>query len=167
MTLCWITALLFSLGNWLKPQVIDRLLEAFSHRISNHTGPWPCLHRVYRSVEVPVLYLFLIDTCGVTEPACTEFIEVSKCLSFGYDELSLQILLETFVIRDMIFRIQKNPTSVRFFICTPGRSRTCDLRYRKPTLYPAELRAQWRSLMLVKRSLAKHFNSRSEAACPA
>jgi hypothetical protein len=25
---------------------------------------------------------------------------------------------------------------------TPGRVRTCDLWYRKPTLYPAELRAR-------------------------
>ena len=34
-----------------------------------------------------------------------------------------------------------NPLCIRGLECTPGRSRTCDLRYRKPTLYPAELRA--------------------------
>jgi hypothetical protein len=28
------------------------------------------------------------------------------------------------------------------FSNTPGRIRTCDLRFRKPTLYPTELRAQ-------------------------
>ena len=27
------------------------------------------------------------------------------------------------------------------FVTTPGRTRTCDLRFRKPMLYPAELRA--------------------------
>jgi hypothetical protein len=27
------------------------------------------------------------------------------------------------------------------YITTPGRIRTCDLRFRKPTLYPTELRA--------------------------
>ena len=29
-----------------------------------------------------------------------------------------------------------------YYFGTPGRSRTCDIRIRSPTLYPAELRAQ-------------------------
>src|SRR5262245_62027583 len=33
------------------------------------------------------------------------------------------------------------PTVFSFSDCAPGRSRTCDIRLRRPTLYPAELRA--------------------------
>jgi hypothetical protein len=31
----------------------------------------------------------------------------------------------------------------------PGKTRTSDLRFRKPLLYPAELRDQWRDFILA------------------
>jgi hypothetical protein len=39
---------------------------------------------------------------------------------------------------------------VSFYIGTPGRTRTCDLRLRRPTLYPSELRAQFASQWRLK-----------------
>jgi hypothetical protein len=33
-------------------------------------------------------------------------------------------------------------TSIKINMCTPDRNRTCNLRFRKPLLYPVELRAQ-------------------------
>ncbi len=35
------------------------------------------------------------------------------------------------------------PSVVRSPLYAPDRIRTCDLRFRRPTLYPAELRAHW------------------------
>ena len=42
----------------------------------------------------------------------------------------------------------KKPLShnVKAVCCTPNRIRTCDLRFRKPVLYPAEL---WRRLKAI------------------
>lgn len=36
----------------------------------------------------------------------------------------------------------------------PGKTRTCDLRFRKPLLYPAELRDQFKKARLPARSQA-------------
>ena len=39
----------------------------------------------------------------------------------------------------LLYRLDDNKNGV---FTTPGRTRTCDLRFRKPMLYPTELRAQ-------------------------
>src|ERR1700679_1969592 len=46
----------------------------------------------------------------------------------------------------------------------PGMTRTCDLRFRKPSLYPAELRD--RSLPPLRRELAASYQNERAAASP-
>ena len=43
----------------------------------------------------------------------------------------------------------------------PGRSRTCDPRFRKPVLYPAELRARGRQILLFRPARSSGSDRRS------
>ncbi len=49
-------------------------------------------------------------------------------------------------VRGEVFLVEReertNPLFPARFLSAPDRIRTCDLRFRRPTLYPAELRAQ-------------------------
>src|SRR3989338_1789628 len=46
----------------------------------------------------------------------------------------------------------------------PDRSRTCDLRFRKPTLYPTELRARCLHLFHTNNSLFSHHTMITDLA---
>src|SRR2546429_7449144 len=57
-------------------------------------------------------------------------------------------------------RPKKSPALAGLFTSAPGEIRTPDLRFRRPTLYPAELRAR---ALLVRRTESKR--SSTSAGC--
>lgn len=48
---------------------------------------------------------------------------------------------------------------------TPYRIRTCDLRLRRPVLYPTELRAHWELRRIIRCAPAESTIYRAEALC--